>query len=170
MALPDDLLEQTTFLARDMDPGRPRQASLRRTLSAAYYALFHLLSEEGAGTLAPRYLGGLRHQVKRAFAHADMRTVCEQFARGGQSNPGTRRLVSTPIEPQLVSVASAFVALQESRHAADYDTAIVFNRLDVLQKITMTRRAFAQWRAVRRRPNARVFLAALLLQQRWAKT
>jgi uncharacterized protein (UPF0332 family) len=42
MAFPDDLLEQANHLA-NREPELPRQASLRRAVSAAYYALFHLL-------------------------------------------------------------------------------------------------------------------------------
>lgn len=44
MAFPDDLLEQAVHLAR-REPGRPRQASLRRAISTAYYALFHLQAQ-----------------------------------------------------------------------------------------------------------------------------
>src|ERR1035438_6153633 len=42
MALADDLLEQAHHLAK-REPKRPRQASLRRAVSTAYYSLFHLL-------------------------------------------------------------------------------------------------------------------------------
>jgi len=42
MALADDLLEQAHHLAK-REPKRPRQASLRRAVSTAYYSLVHLL-------------------------------------------------------------------------------------------------------------------------------
>ena len=42
MTLASDLLAQAKHLA-GRERGRPRQASLRRAASAAYYALFHLL-------------------------------------------------------------------------------------------------------------------------------
>lgn len=38
----DGLLEQAEHLL-DVDPRKPKQASLRRAMSAAYYSLFHLL-------------------------------------------------------------------------------------------------------------------------------
>ena len=47
MSLHSDLLDQAGVLVR-LEPRKPRQASLRRAVSAAYYALFHLLSEEAA--------------------------------------------------------------------------------------------------------------------------
>jgi hypothetical protein len=45
MALPEDLLEQAQHLVSG-ERTRPRQASLRRALSTAYYSLFHLLISE----------------------------------------------------------------------------------------------------------------------------
>jgi hypothetical protein len=50
MSLATDLLEQARHLLR-RERRRPRQASLRRAISAAYYALFHLLIEEATGAL-----------------------------------------------------------------------------------------------------------------------
>ncbi len=43
MPLAQDLLEQARHLA-NREPKRPKQASLRRAVSRAYYALFHLLT------------------------------------------------------------------------------------------------------------------------------
>jgi hypothetical protein len=47
VSFPNDLLEQARHLA-NREPRRPKQASLRRAVSTAYYALFHLLSIETA--------------------------------------------------------------------------------------------------------------------------
>jgi hypothetical protein len=165
MALHHDLLEQANHLAL-REPKKPRQASLRRAVSVAYYAVFHLLVSEGARKLSPTHPGALRGHIGRAFAHGDMKTVCVQFAAGSPA-ARTLPLVALPLAPDLVSVASAFVELQEARHSADYDTSMVFNRFDVLQKIRTARRAFTSWTVVRGTPNASVFLAALLLQKHW---
>src|ERR1035438_5650076 len=48
MAFAEDLLEQAYHLAR-RERTKPRQASLRRAISTAYYALFHLLIREATG-------------------------------------------------------------------------------------------------------------------------
>jgi hypothetical protein len=45
----EDLIEHALFLAT-LNPGQPKQADLRRAVSAAYYALFHLLTTEAART------------------------------------------------------------------------------------------------------------------------
>ena len=42
MTVHDDLLAQALHLA-SKEPRRPRQASLRRSVSASYYAVYHLL-------------------------------------------------------------------------------------------------------------------------------
>jgi uncharacterized protein (UPF0332 family) len=47
MSLHNDFLEQARFLAM-REARRPKQASLRRAVSTAYYALFHLLASEVA--------------------------------------------------------------------------------------------------------------------------
>jgi len=47
MSLPHDLLAQARLLATK-EPRRPKDASLRRAVSTAYYALFHLLTDEAS--------------------------------------------------------------------------------------------------------------------------
>jgi uncharacterized protein (UPF0332 family) len=168
--LHDDLLEQAIHLA-NREQGRPRQASLRRAISTAYYALFHLLAYESAHLMAPRRPTRLRAQVQRAFDHGHMNRVCKQFAQGSQGalSEQTQKLVTATIEPEIARVASVFVALQEARHTVDYDVTARFSRLSVLRYIAVVQRAFRNWNRVRGRRNAKVFLAALLLQDRWGR-
>jgi len=47
MSLPQDLLAQARLLATK-EPRRSRDASFRRSVSTAYYALFHLLTDEAS--------------------------------------------------------------------------------------------------------------------------
>jgi hypothetical protein len=165
MAFHDDLLEQANHLAM-RERSRPRQASLRRAVSSAYYALFHLLATEGARQLAPPQPAALRVRIRRAFAHARMKDACRQF-RTPNPPDSIKSVLALPLERDLILVASAFIALQEARHEADYDLGMTFNRIDVLQNVQRARTAFASWQAVRARPNAAVFLAALILQNQW---
>lgn len=165
MALHHDLLDQANHLAT-REPRRPRQASLRRAVSSAYYGLFHLLADEGARRLAPSQPAALRLQVRRAFAHRDMYQACQQFAAGAPK-PATARLLQGPLEAQISQVAKVFVELQDARHQADYDLTVTFDRLDVMLKVQSVRSSFGAWTEVRDNPNAAVFLAALLLQPRW---
>ena len=75
MSLPRDRLAQAKLLATK-EKSRPKQASLRRSVSAAYYALFHLLVDAAAGRLvsgADRQ--PLRECLSRAFDHGVMKRV-----------------------------------------------------------------------------------------------
>jgi hypothetical protein len=165
MTLQHDLLEQARHLA-NREPRRPRQASLRRAVSAGYYAVFHLLVADGAAMLTRSNPPALRAQVRRAFTHGDMKSVCRQFASGSLSQQ-IRPLITVPLEAQLKAVAEAFLALQEERNGADYDLARPFNRVDVLEIVDTAQTLFADWASVRTTANATVFLTALLLNRQW---
>jgi hypothetical protein len=178
LTLHHDLLDQAAHLAT-REARKPKQASLRRAVSAAYYALFHLLTAEGARRLSPAKPDGLRLLVQRAFSHGDMRNVCKNFADGqravlksqvpGQPPLATRQLLSFPLEAPLFAVIQAFVALQEARNEADYDLAKSWRRVDVLNRVQAARQTFADWASIRTVPNATMFLAALLLQRNWGR-
>jgi hypothetical protein len=165
MALQHDLLEQARHLA-SREPRRPRQASLRRAVSSAYYALFHLLVAEGSRQFSPAQPALLRARFRRAFIHQNMQDVCRQFAANNPSTT-TAPLLPDPLQSQLRQVSNAFVELQDARHDADYNLATTFTRFDVLQKVHLADQAFLAWQAIRHEPNASVFLAALLLQRQW---
>ena len=182
MALHHDLLEQASHLAT-RERKKPKQASLRRAVSAAYYALFHLLVAEGAKRISPNKPDRLNLVIQRGFNHGEMRKVCHSFALGhvaaikpnqkpeNIANPpeATRRLITLPLDQKLFNVTQAFIALQEARHEADYDLEKQWNRLDVLGHVKTVRDAFSDWADIRNDETATVFLVALLLQKNWSR-
>jgi hypothetical protein len=178
VTLHHDLLEQAFHLAR-REIKKPKQASLRRAVSAAYYALFHLLIAQGAKRLSPPNPDGLRRLVQRSFNHGEMRNICKGFAEGhkaaikgkapGQPPAATRKLISLPLDTRLFSVTQAFVERQEARSLADYDLEKYWKRIEVLEYIETSRQAFTDWASIRNTPAAAVFVAALLLQKQWAR-
>src|ERR1700722_11624689 len=106
MAFADDLLEQAYHLAT-METNEPKQASLRRAVSTAYYALFHLLIDEAVsnwGVVRQRSI------LARTFDHGKMKVICEDYVKEfyGSGQPAS--------EIQLKNVAHTFVQLQEKRH------------------------------------------------------
>ncbi|MBZ0252896.1 MAG: hypothetical protein K8I02_06100 [Candidatus Methylomirabilis sp.] len=162
MSLHDDLLEQAARLA-ELDPRRPKQASLRRAVSTAYYALFHLLVHEACG----RLVSGpgrtrLRQCLGRAFQHEAMKEAAKGFASQSVSTKIVPALQGATVQSELVRVASAFVDLQQARHEADYDTARRFTRQETLDLVDQADRAFRDWDSVRTSLQADVFLVALL--------
>jgi hypothetical protein len=163
VSLHHDLIEQAQHLAT-RERGKPRQASLRRAVSAAYYALFHLLANEGASRFVPNSPERLRAQTHRAFAHGEMKNACKQTIKSSGALLG---LLISPLEAELKTVAEVFVELQQQRHLADYDLSQSYNGIDVLGIIAKANTAISAWNRVRNTPNANVFLAALLLNSRW---
>src|SRR5450756_1052084 len=120
MAFPDDLLELAQDL-RSLHPERPeRQASLRRAVSTAYYALFHLLiSEATANWARPE----LRATLGRCFDHGPMKTASEtkisQINAAFKNHPPEG--VGETVDDHLFTVANAFIQAQQRRNDADYN-------------------------------------------------
>ncbi len=161
MALPKDLLDQAVRLLSH-EKKKPKQASLRRSVSTAYYALFHLLASESAGRMAPGLPKNLGVQMQRSFDHGAMKRVCQSFA-GGALPDTMKHLLTGPIEPDLRKLAASFVDLQEERHAADHDLVHTFTKQGATEAVDKVKGAFAAWQTISRSPNANLFLAALAL-------
>jgi hypothetical protein len=164
MSLHDDLLIQAQRLAQ-WDPRRPKQVNLRRAVSSAYYALFHLLSSETSALFAVE--PGLAARINRTLNHADMKKASAMIgnAKLPKAVQSPRGGYTTPAD--LKTVANTFVKLQEARHEADYDLSRVFRRQEVLDHVQAARQAFEAWERIRKTDDARLYLASFLLWKRW---
>ncbi|MDE0202158.1 MAG: hypothetical protein OXK73_06970 [Rhodospirillaceae bacterium] len=162
MSLHVDLLRQARQLAVK-EPRRPLQASLRRAISASYYALFHLLVDEATKRMLRGHdRAALRRCLARAFGHAAMRQVAQQFSDDNVSRKLAPGLNGQTLQPELVRVASALVEIQEARHQADYDLARRFTRREALDLVGQAELAFVDWNGVRGSIQADTFLTGLL--------
>lgn len=166
MTLEADLLKLARRLGA-LEKSKPRQSSLRRAVSTAYYSVFHLLIQESAQQMAPATPANLREQVTRAFDHSTMRQVCVAFSGTSQIPKSIQGLLNEPIEPELKSLAKLFVDLQTQRHDADYNVNAKFTRLEVLALIRRARRTVGDWKNGEKSGNRKVFLTALLLNRLW---
>ncbi len=166
MSLHADLLVQARHLLRK-EPRRPKQASLRRAVSAAYYALFHLLlSESSKMLISGSAHARLRALTSRAFDHGTMRQASKAFASGGL--PANLQMILPQGAPrQLRRIAAIFVDTQQARHGADYDVTLRLSRNEARALVVQVEEAFQGWQTVREDPAARIFLAALLLWRQW---
>ncbi len=166
MSLQDDLKKQARQLAT-REPKRPRQASLWRAVSTAYYGLFHLLVADSSRLLlAGQDRQHLRDTLSRAFAHADMKKVAQQFATNRVQGKIAPALGNNQIPVRLQDVAQAFVDLQQARHEADYDVSRRFTRSETLDLIDQADQAFIDWSQTRRDPAAEAFMLSLLVSNR----
>ncbi len=163
MSLSRDLLKQARILARK-EPKKPLQASLRRSVSASYYAIFHLLVDEATSMMLPgSRRGNLRGCLARTFRHSSMKNAAAQFA----SNSGPVRLSPgfdpDSVQQELKNVAEAFVELQEARHNADYNLAKSITRREALDLVELTEETFRNWYKVKGTLQADAFLLGLLV-------
>lgn len=166
MALHDDLLAQAGHLAR-VDKKKPKQANLRRAVSAAYNALFHLLIDQSSRFfVSGTQREALRHQLARSFDHGQMKKTAQAFASASAGQNPWRALIGAAPSAALVDVSLAFIALQEARHEADYDLSRTFTRGEVEALVARTAVAFVDWHALSTSPEAESFLVALLVKGR----
>ena len=112
--------------------GRPRQAELRRAVSAAYYALFQTMALCAANLLA----GSDRsrpawQQAYRALEHGHARNQCNDRSAMG----------SFPSE--IRNFGNSFVLMQDQRQRADYSPQVTLARERVLQLIDESENAIA---------------------------
>jgi len=164
MAFPEDLLEQARHLAR-RDPKRPKQASLRRAVSTAYYALFHLLIVE---TTKNWKRPEERFTLARMFEHALMAKACVSKrdalnAHFKRNPPQSTRL---DIDKHLHAVTETFVEMLQHLHTADYDSSTKWTRTETLEKLDTVQAAFQSWKSIRKSHDAQNFLVTLLLKER----
>ena len=140
---PDDLLRIARHLAAGGvggRRGRPRQAELRRAVSATYYALFHAL----AGCCADMLAGSTPARRRQPAWERAYRSLQHTLAKDQCSHQGEMRRF--PIEIQ--DFGRRFVAIQRYRHRADYAPEAAFHRLRVLDLIAETERVIASLRDV----------------------
>ncbi len=164
MQFADDLLELAQLLA-NLDAAIPRQASLRRAVSTAYYALFHLLIAEATPNWSR---AELRPMLGRVFEHGNMKSASERIV--SDYNAQLKR--NPPPSPQLTVLqhlhtdANTFVQSQQRRNDADYDTSRDWTRTEVLSQVDAVAAAFDSWRVIREEPVAQAYLVSLLGKRR----
>lgn len=166
MTLHADLLAQARSLAQ-RESRRPRQASLRRAVSAAYYALFHLLTFEASRIYVKDVI--FVFLMNRVYSHGEMKKVSESFAKGDLPRLLKPAKATNPVPQELKGVARAFVDLQQARHEADYSLAKRLTRSETLNLVERAEQAFEDWKQVRTEDFARLYLACFLVWDKWDK-
>jgi hypothetical protein len=163
MALHDDLLDLAIRLLGPAAappavalavPLKP-EADLRRAISTAYYALFHLLinvsTTRGVATAA------LRPYVARNFEHRHMLAVCKRYTVLAAD------LTGQPVPAEIGRIADSFVQLQNARHKADYNVKDSVNPVEAQTFVQLAQDAFTDWTTVAPNPAADTFMTELLL-------
>ena len=137
--------------------GRPRQAELRRAVSAAYYALFYLLAGNAADMLA-----GARPSARnRQFWMQTYRAVEHRHAK----NQCLNKAVMRGFLPEIQDLAQTFANMQTHRHDADYNPQTELSRSQVMRLIDDAERVIDGFDRVPA-PDRRAFALHILLRAR----
>jgi hypothetical protein len=159
---PDDLLELAQHLA-SLEPTNPRQACLRRSVSTAYYALFHLLiSEATSNWIRPELSSAL--PLGRLFGHGKMKSASKEK----RSELEAHFKKNPPPSPDLAAfrhlhtVTDAFIQVQQKREEADSYTGKEWSQTDVVTQLNAVAAAFESWKTIREEPVAQAYLVSLL--------
>lgn len=173
---PNHLLEQAKELAT-REKGKPRQASLRRAVSSAYYALFHLLIDEAGALIAgagpAKSKTDLRRLVGRSFTHTQIKSACVEISKATPNDilkPFWKAL-DIAHQPELLRLAQTFRLAQEERHRADYDLSQSFTRDEVQTILNRVEQAFLDWKTLKTtRPQiAHFFALSMIMMDSWRK-
>lgn len=145
----DDLAELAGQLAR-LGKGEPKQATLRRSISTAYYALFHALCH----TCVTALIGwnkpwSVTTPLYRMLDHGTAKRVFSQI-RSRKDADGALR-----------TIAETFLVLQDARLEADYDPGARFTRDEVLKHVAQAVDTITILRTLP--PDARLDLAVQLV-------
>jgi uncharacterized protein (UPF0332 family) len=158
MAFHHDLLDVARYL---LEKESPTQATLRRSVSTAYYALFHLLIHEACFNWArPEH----RNNLARAFDHKQM------LAASDRQQAKYKDAADNSTGKRLFKVAFNFVQLQQKREFADYDYGIKLSLDQARVAIRQAEAAFESWEIVRNEQIAQDYLFSLLIKERAAKS
>ena len=157
MAYHDDLLIQALLLVHTAPP---TQATLRRAVSAAYYAVFHFLISEATSNWNNVKL---RAALGRAYDHGPMKNASNRLL-------DARDFSFTGEDPQVVAnlrlVARTFSQLQEDRHFADYNLTRDLDPTDALNQVKSAEKLFNAWPSIKNEPIAQAYLVSLVVKQR----
>lgn len=125
-----ELLDLAFELAEDARSDTFDSVRLRRSISTSYYALFHELTLAAATLLCGRApdAEGQRNEVARWVSHLDLLTLVRAVI--DRKRPAGAALLEPTVG--LAVIAENFVALQESRHRADYDHGYDPTRFEAL--------------------------------------
>ena len=130
---PAELLAVARLLSNASAPTPPSDARLRRAVSTAYYAVFHMV----LGIAARRFMGPDQEHtagyalIYRGFDHGRMKDICGKILSPTLSARYQILLRKTSVSQDMRDFAKAFPAIQEARHLADYDPMTQFLPSDV---------------------------------------
>ena len=156
MAYHDDLLGQALELVH-ISP--PTQLTLRRAVSAAYYAVFHFLISEATSNWGNVLL---RTALGRAYDHGVMKTASNRILDKRKFPFSGEDAI---VVKNLRFVSRSFVQLQEAREFANYDLTKALDPAQALAQVKSAEEIFRTWPSIRGQQIAQAYLVSLLVRR-----
>jgi hypothetical protein len=160
MEYADDLLQLAREIA-NLRAAEEHQPSLRRALSTAYYALFHLLISDAVTSCSDPQL---RAALSRIFDHGSMRQASD--SKSGELKKFSEQRPSEDseyvVKYHLYNVAETFRQAQHNRNEADYNLVRKWEPTEVSLLIEGVADAFNSWNIIRGEQAARDYLISML--------
>jgi hypothetical protein len=156
MAYHDDLLSHALEFVHTSPP---TQLSLRRAVSAAYYAVFHFLISEATSNW-----GNIswRTALGRAYEHGVMKTASNRIV-------DTKKFPFAGEDEGVVNslrfVGRTFSELQEAREFANYNLTKDLGPAEVLAQVRSAEEIFNTWNSIRGQQIAQAYLVSLLVRR-----
>ncbi len=156
MDLVDEYFDHAIALVDPPQPSKTEQIDFRRAVSAAYYAIFDVLTMTAAEHWA---IAADRHRFARLCVHIKVKSASVNLPNrlkerlGPSPSPQDRKTADA-----LIFVAGEFVALQQERHTADYDNSKVWSYTEVEDAILRAHTLYMEWHTVRDTPMAQFYL------------
>lgn len=166
----DEILDHASKLLATVPGTEP---NYRRAVSAAYYAVFHLISAAATSQACPPTPLGLRGRSQRALDHGVMKRAMASFLTAESVNRLSAEIhVSCTFLPELAEIAHGFADLQDARYLADYDVVdsqgiVGFSWAS--DCVDQARHVFEAWNRVQSTEEAKLFLASLIFGEKWKK-
>jgi hypothetical protein len=160
MDLVDAYFDHAVALVDPPQPSKTEQIDFRRAVSAAYYAVFHLLTMTAAKHWA---IVADRNRFARLFEHNKIKKASMDLPNrlkerlGVSPSPQDRKTADA-----LIFIAREFVALQQVRHTADYDNSKMWSYTEVENAITRPHTLYIRWNTVRYTPMAQSYLLDMM--------
>ena len=123
---PAGLISLARTLAEGAGTEKPTDAHLRRSISTAYYAVFHTVLRAAAD----RFVGGDQVStvayavVYRSFDHRHMREMCNRLRVSVLKDKYRHLFERDALSLEARQFATAFPLIQDARVRADYDPQI----------------------------------------------
>jgi len=145
----------------DLYPADAHQPSLRRAVSTAYYALFHLLISDAVAHCSDTQF---RAALARIFEHGGMKSASDSKVSEINSlfDPDPPADPERTILYHLHNVAETFGQAQNNRLDADYNLAREWQPGQVSLLVEGVEAAFKSWEIVRTHQAAKDYLLSML--------